>query len=65
MKIIVGDTELSATFADNATSRALIERMPMTLPMMDLYGREMCFRFSGVLQGDRREYKGVLLSVSN
>ena len=48
VKITVGDTELFATFADNATSRALIEKMPMTLPMMDLYGREMCYRFSGV-----------------
>lgn len=47
VKITVGETELIATFADNATSRALIEKMPMTLPMMDLYGREMCYRFTG------------------
>ena len=46
VKITVGETELTATFADNATSRALIEKMPMTLSMMDLYGREMCYRFS-------------------
>ena len=48
VKITMGDTELFATFADNATSRALIDMMPMTLPMMDLYGREMCYRFTGV-----------------
>ena len=47
VKITVGGAELFATFADNATSRALIEKMPMTLPMMDLYGREMCYRFTG------------------
>ena len=47
IRITVGDTELFAIFADNATSRALIEKMPMTLPMMDLYGREMCYRFTG------------------
>jgi hypothetical protein len=47
VRITVGETELIATFADNATSRALIEKMPMTLPMMDLYGREMCYRFTG------------------
>lgn len=47
IRITVGETELFATFEDNATSRALIEKMPMTLPMMDLYGREMCYRFSG------------------
>lgn len=47
VRITVGETELIAAFADNATSRALIEKMPMTLPMMDLYGREMCYRFTG------------------
>ena len=47
VKITVGYTKLIATFEDNATSRALIEKMPMTLPMMDLYGREMCYRFTG------------------
>ncbi|MBQ9008021.1 MAG: hypothetical protein IJ088_01645 [Clostridia bacterium] len=47
VRITVGETELVAVFADNATSRALIEKMPMTLPMMDLYGREMCYRFTG------------------
>ncbi|MCD8012702.1 MAG: hypothetical protein LUG99_05935 [Lachnospiraceae bacterium] len=45
IKITVGDTELYATFEDNATTRELIEQMPMTLPMMDLYGREMCYRY--------------------
>lgn len=45
VKITVGDTELTATMEDNATTRAIIEQMPMTLPMMDLYGREMCYRY--------------------
>ena len=47
MKITVCDHVLTATLEDNATTRALMEKMPMTLPMMDLYGREMCYRFSG------------------
>ena len=38
---------LTATFDDNATSRALVEMMPMTLPMLDLYEDEMCYRFTG------------------
>ena len=38
---------LTATFDDNATTRALVEMMPMTLPMLDLYGDEMCYRFTG------------------
>lgn len=45
IKIMVGDTELFATLEDNATTQAIIEQMPMTLPMMDLYGREMCYRY--------------------
>lgn len=45
IKITVGDTELYATLEDNATTRAWIEEMPMTLPMSDLYGREMCYRY--------------------
>ena len=45
VKITVGNTELIATLENNATTQALIEKMPMTLPMMDLYGREMCYRY--------------------
>ena len=45
VKITVGDTELIATMENNATTQAIIEQMPMTLPMMDLYGREMCYRY--------------------
>lgn len=45
IKITVGDTELYAEFEDNSTTRALIEQMPMTLSMSDLYGREMCYRY--------------------
>lgn len=45
VKVTVGDTELYATLEDNATTRALVEQMPVTLPMMDLYGREMCYRY--------------------
>ena len=37
---------LTATFDDNATSRALVAMMPMTLPMLDLYDDEMCYRFT-------------------
>lgn len=45
VKITVGNTELIAKMEKNATTQALIEQMPMTLPMMDLYGREMCYRY--------------------
>lgn len=53
IKITVGETELYATLEDNATTRALMEQMPMTLLMSDLYGREMCYRYgAGTLPTD-------------
>ena len=56
MKITVGGKKLTATLEDNATTRALMEKMPMTLPMMDLYGREMCYRFEEELPAEQAEY---------
>lgn len=45
MRITVGDTVLYAKLADNETADAIAEKLPLTLNMMDLYGREMCYRF--------------------
>lgn len=56
MKITAGNRVLTATLIDNATPRALMEQMPMTLPMMDLYGREMCYRFAEELPADEAGY---------
>ncbi|MCM1532808.1 MAG: cyclophilin-like fold protein [Ruminococcus flavefaciens] len=62
MKIIVGDQELTADMYDNATSRAIKEMLPMELPMelsmLDLYGREMCYRFSDALPTDHAYNRG-------
>lgn len=49
VRITVGDRELQAVFQDNATTRSLIAKFPLTVRMMDLYGREMCIRFPGAL----------------
>ena len=43
--IIAGDHVLTATLYDNAAGRALWDKLPLTLNMMNLYGREMCYRF--------------------
>ena len=37
VKITVGEHMLYADFLDNATSRSLIAKFPLTLPMKDLY----------------------------
>ena len=43
---------------DNALTRELVKRLPMTIPMMDLYGRELCYRFPEALPTDSVEYRG-------
>ncbi len=45
IKITVGHNVLDAILENNATTRALVSKMPMTLRMQDLYGREMCYRY--------------------
>ena len=58
MRIIVGDRVLTATLEDNATARAIAEQLPMTLPMMDLYGREMCYRFENPFPANEARVSG-------
>lgn len=58
VKVIVGTQELKAEFYDNATTKALINEFPLTVPMMDLYSREMCYRFDRVLPTDETETSG-------
>lgn len=43
VKISAGGREFTALFEDNAAARTLIQRMPFTVHMDDLYGREMCY----------------------
>lgn len=45
IRITVGGRQLTSTLENNATTRAIVAQMPMTLHMMDLYGREMCYRY--------------------
>lgn len=45
IRLTVNGQERYADLEDNATTRELIAQMPMTLPMMDLYGRELCYRY--------------------
>ena len=42
-----GSQVLFAKWADNATARALLKKMPFSINMSNLYGREMCHRFGG------------------
>lgn len=59
IKITVGDKEMFATLENNAATRALVSKMPMTLNMEDLYNREMCYRYgAGSLPTDKLRSDG-------
>lgn len=45
LKITAGDKILFATLEDNPTVRDFIKKLPATLPMENLYGREMCYLY--------------------
>lgn len=52
VKISFKGKSLTATFDDNATSRYILNMLPHTFPMLDLYDDEMCYRFSEELPAD-------------
>jgi len=58
IKITVGTHTLIASLEDNVTAQAFAAKLPITLPMMDLYGREMCYRFPEALPTDNARTRG-------
>lgn len=58
VKVTVGSEVMTATLEDNATSRAFLAKLPITLPMMNLYGREMCYRFDEALPANEATTSG-------
>lgn len=58
LKITVGDKDLIANLEDNATTRALLSKLPLTVPMEDLYGREFVYRFSETLPAEEEKTTG-------
>lgn len=65
IKVTVNGTELYAVLDDNATTRDFLAKLPITLPMQDLYDREMCYHFSEAfatdnLQSDNYEVGDII-----
>lgn len=58
IKITTGEHTLNAKLIDNATTQALIQQFPLTIPMLDLYGREMCYRFAQALPANEAATSG-------
>ncbi|AET68641.1 hypothetical protein Desor_3127 [Desulfosporosinus orientis DSM 765] len=61
VRITVSGQELTAALDNNATTQALIKKLPLTLPMMDLYGREMCYRFTDELPANEVQTRNFQL----
>ncbi|MGA3891800.1 cyclophilin-like fold protein [Ralstonia nicotianae] len=58
VKVTAGKRVLTATFIDNATTRALVAMFPLTVPMMDLYSRELVYRFPEALPANEKRTSG-------
>lgn len=50
--ITIGKRRYDAVLDDNATARAFIAQLPTTLRMLDLYGRELTYRYPQKLPTD-------------
>ena len=58
IKVTVNGTVLTATLIDNATTRSLISLFPLTVPMTNLYAREMVYRFPDPLPANEAHQSG-------
>jgi hypothetical protein len=58
LKITINNIVLTATLYDNATTRSFVKRLPLTLPMKNLYSREMVYRFPDPLPVEEASYRG-------
>jgi hypothetical protein len=58
LKITVGEKVLIADLYDNETTRAFVSRLPLTLPMKDLYEREVVYNFPEALPANEEERGG-------
>lgn len=59
LKITVGDKIFHAVLENNATAKDFMSKLPTTLKMENLYGREMCYNYgAGGLTADKTRNDG-------
>jgi hypothetical protein len=58
VRVTAGAHTMTATLLDNATTRALMAKFPLTVPMTDLYGRELVYRFPDALPANETSTSG-------
>lgn len=58
VKIRMNGQTMTANFDENATTAALFAQMPMELPMLNLYARELTYRFKQALPANEARTSG-------
>lgn len=61
VRIIVNHQQLTANFEENATTLALLSQMPLELPMLNLYSRELTYRFKAALPAEEAHTSGYTI----
>ncbi|BDZ31292.1 cyclophilin-like fold protein [Lactiplantibacillus sp. WILCCON 0030] len=55
IKITINNQIFTANFIENATTKTLLSKMPFELPMLNLYSRELTYRFKQGLPADEAQ----------
>ncbi|MCG0630153.1 cyclophilin-like fold protein [Lactiplantibacillus plantarum] len=58
MKITANDRHFTANLEENATTAALLSQLPLTLPMLNLYNRELTYRLQQALPANEAHTTG-------
>lgn len=58
VKINIDSQELTADFNNSDTAKELMNRMPLSVKMMNLYSREMTYRFPDALPAKKAKTSG-------
>ncbi len=58
IKMTFNNTVRSAKLYNNATNRNFIGKLPLTLNMRNIYGREMVYRFPDPLPAEEASFRG-------
>lgn len=58
IELKIGSQTFTADLEDNASTRELISRLPLSFTIDDLYGRELCYHFAKPLPAHEEAYRG-------
>ncbi|NLR10709.1 MULTISPECIES: cyclophilin-like fold protein [Lactobacillaceae] len=61
VKMTLDGKTLTANFEDNQTAAAIVEKMPLQLDMMNLYSRELTYRFKQALPANEPHTTGYVV----